>query len=139
MDLDNEVAFQRILKESKEGKVLKPANIIPLYVSQNKKMKSVIEKVENLVSMAETHNQIIYKHENMMKDLLTLSMYNARNDSFSKDIESNVSTTLFSFNESLSKQLMKKVDMEDFNKRIRDRASVKDLGTLQLEVTSQKE
>lgn len=41
MDLDNEVAFHRILKESekstKEGD--KRANVIPLYVSQSRKMK----------------------------------------------------------------------------------------------------
>jgi hypothetical protein len=89
--------------------------------------------------MTETHNQIIYKHENMLKDMLTLQTYSMKNELFLKDIDAKVNSSLYGFNETLSKQLKTKVDLDEFNKRIREKAGVNELGALQLELSRQKE
>lgn len=62
-----------------------------------------MDKVEHLLMMHENHNQIILKHETMLKEMLTLSMYKAKNDTFLKETENRVQNTLFVFNNTLGK------------------------------------
>lgn len=89
--------------------------------------------------MCESHNGIILKHENILKDVLSMSVYLTKNESFQHEIDSKVDSALFMFTQSMNKQLVTKVEKDEFYDKIREKASMTDLATLQLELAQQKE
>lgn len=59
------------------------------------------------MNMYDNHNKIILKHENMLKDMLTIQVYSAKNDTFQKSIDARVQTSLFAFNETMNRIMSK--------------------------------
>lgn len=146
MDLDNEVLFHKLMNESKikskdDSKTLQVnhKNVIPLYVSQTKKMKKATDKFENLQQMCDSHNQIILKHENMLHDMMTIRIYDTKNITFQREIETKVETMLFGFNEILNKHLELKINANEFYTKLRSKANMIDVSGLQLELSQQKD
>lgn len=84
----------------------------------------------------ENHNQIILKHENMLKEFMTYTSYQAKNDTFQKSIELRVESDMLMFNQKVLEMLRSKIDLDEFNRRIRDKATVSELGAVMLEITA---
>lgn len=86
------------------------------------------------MNMFENHNKIILKHENMLREMVTMQVYLTKNESFQKAIDARVQTALFGFNETMAVQLAKKLNTDEFYDKIRGKASAGDLAGFQLEL-----
>jgi hypothetical protein len=146
MDLENDVLFNKLMNQSKltskdDSKTPKVdhGNVIPLYISMSKKMKKATDKFENLQQMSESHNRIILKNESLIKDMMAISVYEVKNVTFKNEIETRVNTMLYSFNETLNKQLDLKINADEFYNKVRCKANMKVVSGLQLELSQQKE
>ena len=89
--------------------------------------------------MYDNHNQIILKHEVMLKEVLNLTTYKAKNDTFLKDVESRVQNKLLLFNTNIINMVKEKVDMEEFNRRIRDKVSSSEVADIEVQIQNFKE
>ena len=79
MDVENE----RLLKEFMDQAAGQDPestrkNILPLYVSQTRKMSKMRKEVELFTKTIEEHSKIILKHDNYLKDCLTMSVYDIK-------------------------------------------------------------
>ena len=79
MDVENE----RLLKEFMDQAAGQDSestrkNILPLYVSQTRKMSKMRKEVELFTKTIEEHSKIILKHDNYLKDCLTMSVYDIK-------------------------------------------------------------
>ena len=95
--------------------------------------------MNHIFEIQEEHNNILLKHESCIKEMMTLGTYLTRNETFLKEVDMRVENALISFNQNLIMVLKEKVNIEDFNRRIREKASLTELSGLQLEITSLKD
>jgi hypothetical protein len=102
-------------------------------------MKKATDKFENLQQMSESHNRIILKNETLIKDMMTISIYEVKNVTFKNEIETRVDIKFHGFNEIINKQLDLKINADEFYNKIRSKANLKVVSGLQLELSQQKE
>lgn len=90
MDIDNDRLMKQYLDEAKTNDLAAAKkNLMPMYVSQSKKMAQAVKQIEQLQKSTEEHNKIILKHEQMLRECLTFTTYNTKNQIFKGEMESN--------------------------------------------------
>jgi hypothetical protein len=117
MDLDDGVKLKQVmddLNDSVNSKKL--ANVLPLYVSQTKKMKKTIQEMDIMKKQMEEHNNIILQQQNIIRNCLSLSVYETKNNMFQKDIDFKIEKALASFSNNFRKEMAFKVDEDLFNR-----------------------
>lgn len=133
MDLENDVKLRQYLEQVADGDA-KKANILPLYVSQSKKMNKLIKEMTHFQTMVEEHNKIILKHQEFLKECLTLGAYNTKNQIFQQEMEDKVQDSLNQFDLKLSQEMRLKVDEDVFSRKLNDKAGANDVGSIYLDV-----
>lgn len=69
MDLDNDVTLQKFVEEAKENNgIVNKAHILPLYVSQSRKMTKLRKEFEHFGKLIEDHNKLILNHESTLRE-----------------------------------------------------------------------
>ena len=68
------------------------------YVTQSKKISKLSKENEMLYKKLESHDQLLLKHETMLKECLTLPTYNTKNQVFTNDIQTLVNVAVEDFN-----------------------------------------
>lgn len=117
MDLDDGVKLKQVMDDLNDPTNSKRlANVIPLYVSQTKKMKKTVQEMENMKKQMEEHNNIILQQQNIIRNCLSLSVYETKNNMFQKDIDFKIEKALASFSNNFRKEIAFKVDEDLFNR-----------------------
>ena len=76
MDLDNIMKNLESMKESERKSMREKQNkILPSYVSQTTKISKTLKNFDNLRRQVEEQNNIILKHQIILKDCLSMSVY----------------------------------------------------------------
>jgi RecG-like helicase len=117
MDLEDGVKLKQVmddLADSKNGNHL--TKIMPLYVSQSKKMKIALGEIEAMKKQMEEQSNIMMEQQNYLKNCLSLGVYEIKNNMFQKDIDHKVEQALNSFSANFRKEMSSKVDEDLFNR-----------------------
>ena len=139
MDLDNDIQLQKFIDEAKlNNGVVNKAHILPLYVSQSRKMTKLKKEFEHFEKLIEDHNKLIWNHESIIREWLTMNVYTTKNELFKSDIEAIIRSFLDEFSRTVNEELKLKANEIDFVNKMRQKASANDVGKLYLDVAEMK-
>ncbi|CAI2387265.1 unnamed protein product [Moneuplotes crassus] len=137
MDQEHDQLFEKVLKDKNTDHPPeeKRGGQIPFYIQQNKKMKSAIRRMSNVEDIVDNHNKVLLNHDRMIKENSNVKISPGR---IERTVLSKLDSAIAAFQTTISTLLKSKIEREEFYEKFREKASMAELGTIQLEVASQK-
>lgn len=139
MDLDNDMLLQKLIEEAKQNNgVVNKAHILPLYVSQSRKMTKLRKEFEHFSKLIEDHNKLLSNHDSILRECLTMNIYLTKNELFKNDVEAMLRSFLDEFSRTVTDELRFKTNEADFVNKMKQKASTNDVGKLYLDVADMR-